>query len=90
MRPTPRKDLIQRRGRRGRPPTAGRIVAALLFLGVGTAVPAVAAHDHWIFAAIGFGVVALTTIGCFSLAEMEDIEFEAAVVRSKTDERAAV
>ena len=90
MQPTPRKDLIQRRGRRRKTATPGRIIAAIVFLGIGTATTALAANGRWLFASIAFGIVALTVIGCFTLAEMQDIEFENTTARAGSYDGTAV
>lgn len=77
MQPTPRKDLIQRTNRKRRLPSPVRMIAGLFFIGGGTASVAAAAANYWAIAAIGFVVVLLTAIGCFTMIEMKDIEFEA-------------
>jgi ABC-2 type transport system permease protein len=81
MRPTPRKDLIQRSAGARRPFSVRRVFAALAFLGVGTTAVVLAAHELWWFSGAAFAVVAIAVIACFTLIEMQDIEFEAAPVR---------
>ena len=64
--------------------------AAIVFLGIGTATTALAANGRWLFASIAFGIVALTVIGCFTLAEMQDIEFENTTARAGSYDGTAV
>lgn len=89
IRPTPRKDLIQRSGRYRRKFSPVRLVAGLMFFGLGALAPALAAGGQWLFAIVAFGIVILGVIACFTLVEMEDIEFEAAP-GSPQHERSAV
>jgi ABC-2 type transport system permease protein len=77
MQPTPRKDLIQRGGRRAKYMSGGRLLAGLVFIGVGTTAVALAANGLWLWSMLAFGIVVLTALGCFALVEMQDIEFEA-------------
>ncbi len=77
MQPTPRKDLIQRTGRKRAVLSPTRMVAGFTFIGVGTGAVALAAGHMWSFAFIAFGAVALAAVGCFVMMEMNDIEFEA-------------
>lgn len=81
IRPTPRKDLIQRGGR-VRPNSPLRIIASVLFLLAGAGGMGLAAHGQWLLAIGALGVVAITALMCFTLVEMEDIEFEAAAPSS--------
>ncbi len=77
MKPTPRKDLIQRAGRvRGRT-SFGRVFTSFVFIVGGTSAAVLAAKELWWWAWLAFGVVVLVAIACFTLVEMEDIEFEA-------------
>lgn len=76
MKPTPRKDLIQRGGRvRGRT-TIGRVATSFVFIVGGTGAAVLAAKELWWWAWLGFGIVLLVALACFTLVEMEDIEFE--------------
>ena len=76
IQPTPRKDVLQSRGRLGGR-SAARLVAGAVFLVAGTGGAALASFQHWAWAFAALLVVVITALMCFTLVEMKDIEFEA-------------
>jgi ABC-2 type transport system permease protein len=77
IKPTPRNDLVQRRGQAGTP-TAERIVFGAILMLSGLGGVAAAVYGSSMFALLGFLVTAATTVICFTTVKLQDIEFEAA------------
>ena len=71
LQPSPRRDIMKRRGRRE---SKSIIVALLFFTGAG-GVGLVAYGSTWIFGVIALGVTALGVCACFTLVELKESEY---------------
>lgn len=78
IKPTPRKDLIQRPNARRQSITALSIASAIVFMLASTGAVALASYGKWLWAFLDLLFVSLVAVGSLTLVKPRDIELEAA------------